>query len=103
MKLRLILPVTYGAFAALAWLDFARLPPDGLANLGLMVAVAPVSLADLAMRPIFGSQRSLFIPSGLGYYPAHAVFFAASATFVAAGLYALGRAIDRKSRPGPER
>ena len=75
MRWSIILPAVYGVIAALVWIDFARLPPDGLANVGLMLAVLPVTLLDLALRGLLGLSRSPFMPSHLGYYPAHAVFF----------------------------
>ena len=51
MEFRRILPVAYCAVAFVAWLNFMLLPPDGLANLGLMLVVFPVTLIDLALRP----------------------------------------------------
>ena len=51
MKFALVLPAGYGVIAALAWIDFIRLPPDGLANLGLMLVVLPVTALDLLLRP----------------------------------------------------
>ena len=95
MRLRWILPAAYAVAALLGWIDFVRTPPDGLANLGLMVIVAPIALLDLALRPAFGATESLFIPSHLGYYSAHAVFFGCSVLVLAVALFFLGWAMDR--------
>jgi hypothetical protein len=96
MRWSIILPGIYCSIAALAWIDFARLPPDGLANVGLMLVVLPVTLLDLALRGLLGLARSPFLPSQLGYYAAHAVFFAGSVTVIALALFLLGRWIDRR-------
>lgn len=103
MKLRLILPGVYSAIAGLAWWDFSRLPPDGLANLGLMAVVFPVSVLDIMLRPSSAPGTSVFMPSGLGYYTGHAVFFATSVAIMAAALGALGAWLDRRrsSSSGP--
>ncbi len=96
MRWTIILPGIYGAIAALVWADFARLPPDGLANVGLMLAVLPVTLIDLCLRGFLGLARSPFMPSRLGYYPAHAVFFAGSVAAIMLALFLFGRWIDRR-------
>lgn len=97
LKFSLLLPGFYGALAGLAWLEFIHLPPDGLANLGLMLVVFPITLADvLVLRPLFASERSLLIPSQLGYYPAHAAYFVPSAAVIATCLYVMGAWIDRR-------
>src|SRR5829696_4110026 len=69
MRRSIILPGAYCIIAGMACVDFARLPPDGLANIGLMLAVFPVTLVDLALRAVLGLTRSPFIPSWLGYLP----------------------------------
>ena len=96
MKLRFILPGVYSAIAGLAWWDFSRLPPDGLANLGLMAVVFPVSVLDVVLRPSSAPGTSMFMPSGLGYYAGHAVFFATSVAIIATGLGWLGAWLDRR-------
>lgn len=50
MKFRVILPAVYLVIAAGAWLNFMHLPSDGLASVGLMPVVLPVTLLDLALR-----------------------------------------------------
>ena len=98
MRFQLVLPTIYMGCAAYAWIDFARLPPDGLANLGLMLAVLPITLVDLSLGQLLGADQSLFIPSDLGYYRAHAVFFAPSAALMTLAFFLLGRIIDRRKR-----
>lgn len=90
----LVLPAVYLLVALGAWIDFARLPPDGLANLGLMLVVLPVALLDLALRPADSPGSSVLIPDGWGYYADHAIFFAISVAVLASVLFLLGRFID---------
>lgn len=96
MKYRFVLPAVYGAAALLAWIDFSRLPPDGLANLGLMLVAAPVTLLDLALRPSAAPGTFVLMPDSLGYYANHAVFFAGSVFVISAALWLLGVWIDRR-------
>ena len=95
MKFRIILPAVYLVIAAAVWVDFMRLPPDGLASAGLMLVVLPVTLLDLALRRSDAPGSSVFIPRGLGYYPAHAVFFGTSVACIALVVWLIGLAIDR--------
>ena len=63
-KFRYLLPGLYILFAIGAWVDFARLPPDGLASLGLWLVVFPVAILDLALRSSADPGASIFIPDG---------------------------------------
>ena len=96
MKLRKVLPGVYCTIAALAWLDFSRLPPDGLANVGLMLVVFPVTLLDLALRPSSAPGSFVLMPDSLGYYADHAVFFGCSVLAIAALLWWIGYLLDRR-------
>ena len=98
MKLKIIIPAAYLAVATLAWLDFSRLPADGLANVGLMLVVLPATLLDLALRPSSAPGEFVLMPEGLGYYAAHAVFFWVSAIVIAGALALLGAWIDRRRK-----
>ena len=98
MKLRIILPAAYCALALLAWVDFARSPPDGLANVGLMAIALPATLLDLALRPADAPGSFVLMPDSLGYYGNHAVFFGCSVLVIAAALWWLGRRLDRARR-----
>src|ERR671916_629149 len=71
MRWSIILPAIYCTIAALAWIDFARLPPDGLANVGLMLVVLPVTVLDLTLRGLLGLARSPLMPSHLQPRRAH--------------------------------
>ena len=95
LRRRLLFPGVYVAIAVAAWLDFLRLPPDGLANVGLMLVALPASLLDLLLQAVLGSSRSVLIPSSLGYYAAHALFFWVSVPIIAGGLSLAGRRFDR--------
>ncbi len=94
-KIPVILPAVYCAVALGAWLDFARLPPDGLASIGLWLVVFPIAVLDIALRPTDAPGSSVFMPNGNGYYGDHAIFFSVSVFIVALVLFALGAAIDR--------
>jgi hypothetical protein len=96
MKLRRILPGAYCFIALLAWLDFSRLPSDGLANVGLMLVVLPATLLDLALRPPDAPNSSVLMPDSFGYFGNHAFFFGLSVAVIAAALWWLGRILDRR-------
>jgi hypothetical protein len=97
--MRLWLPAIYGILALGAWIDFARLPPDGLANLGLWLVVFPIAVLDIALRPKADGGTSIFMPEGFGYYGNHAIFFSISVGVIATCLFLIGRWIDRLSTP----
>ena len=101
MRFSRILPAGYCALAALAWLDFSRLPPDGLANVGLMLTVLPVTLVDLALRPSTAPGSSVLMTSRFGYYADHAIFFGWSVLIIALGLWWLGSRLDRRRSAKP--
>ena len=89
MKWKYIPPALYLAFALYAWIDFTRTAHDGLANLGLMVVTLPVTALGLLLTWALGRTGFVLIPSGLGYYTAHAIYFWPSALVIAALLYAI--------------
>lgn len=94
MKFGFVMPAAFVALAILAWINFWLLPPDGLANLGLMLVVLPVTLLDLALRA--ENNASVLIPDRFGYYGDHAVFFGLSALAIAIVLWGLGSFLDRR-------
>ena len=96
MKLKIVLPAAYCAVALIAWIDFALAPPDGLANLGLMLVVLPVTVLDLALRPADAPGSMVLMPDSLGYYVNHAVFFGCSVLLITGALWWFGRWLDRK-------
>jgi hypothetical protein len=93
--LRYWLPAAYAVLASLAWWDFATTAPDGLANIGLMVVVLPVTAIGLALGWAIGSEAFPLLPEGLGYLGSHAAYFAPSALLIALMLWRIGLAIDR--------
>ena len=100
MKLRILLPCLYLAIALLAWVNFWFLPPDGLANVGLMLVVLPATILDLVLRSADSPGSPVLVPDRFGYYGDHAVFFWISAIAIAAVLWWMGGILDRRrSRP----
>ena len=65
----------YLAFAALIWVDFARANPDGFANVGLILAVLPISLLGIALTIFADKPDFPFIPDCCGYVTDHALFY----------------------------
>lgn len=96
--LKLWLPLIYCLIALAAWVDFARLPPDGLASLGLWLVVFPIAAMDIFLRPADKPGSSIFLPDGYGYYGDHAIFFTISVALIAAVLFVIGALIDRRRR-----
>jgi hypothetical protein len=94
-KARYILPAIYLLIALLAWADFMRLPPDGLANIGLMIVIFPVMLLDLYLSPKGDVDNSVLVPDKWGYYVDYSIFFWVSVCILGIALYLLGRLIDR--------
>jgi hypothetical protein len=59
----------YLAFAALIWVDFARANPDGFANVGLILAVLPISLLGIALTIFADNPDFPFIPIAAAISP----------------------------------
>ena len=95
LGLRYWLPAAYAVLAGFAWWDFATTAPDGLANIGLMVVVLPVTAIGLALGWAIGSEAFPLLPEGFGYLGSHAAYFAPSALLIALILWRIGLAIDR--------
>ena len=94
--MRFVLPSLYLLFAAYIWWDFTRLPPDGLANIGLMFATAPVAIVGLLIDVIVGSKRFSLLPTSHGYLTDHALYYLPAVTMTALLVWWLGRFIDRR-------
>ncbi len=96
MRWKYALPALYLALALYAWIDFTRLPPDGLANLGLGLVTLPITVLGLLLTSALGKTGFVLLPSGLGYYIAHAVYFWPSALLITALLYGIGSYLSRR-------
>jgi len=92
--MRLALPGLYLLIALYAWVDFARAPPDGLANVGLMLVTAPVTLAGLLIGTLIGATDFVLLPSSHGYLTDHAIYYVPAVAVTTLLLWLLGRAID---------
>ncbi|WP_114946505.1 hypothetical protein [Microvirga calopogonii] len=77
----------YMAFAAYVWIDFTHTARDGLANLGLLLATFPVAALGVVLTSALGQSGFVLIPSGMGYYTAHAIYFWPAAVLTAYLLY----------------
>jgi hypothetical protein len=96
LKFRLILPGIYLLFAAYIWWDFTRIAHDGLANMGLMLATAPVAIVGLIIDAIVGSKSFSLLPTGNGYLTDHALYYVPAAGVTGLLFWWIGRAIDRR-------
>jgi hypothetical protein len=74
-RLPVVLCTAYLAGGIAVWFSFARTNPDGLANVGLILYVLPVSALGLAAGKLMGRVEFLLIPNRFGYLADHAVFF----------------------------
>jgi hypothetical protein len=83
-RLPKIFSAIYLAGGLAVWISFVRTNHDGLANVGLILYVFPVSLLGLAAGWLSGTTEFLLIPDRFGYYGDHAVFFFPSLFAVAA-------------------
>jgi hypothetical protein len=97
LKARVVLPGIYLVVALGAWLDFISLPADGLANIGLMLVVLPITLLDLVLRSPKHPGDSVLLPDRWGYYVDLSVFFWISVVVIAVVLFLFGHLLDRRS------
>ena len=70
-----IVPAVYMAGGAAVWIDFMLTNPDGLANVGLMFYVLPVTAAGLLLGKVLGADEFVLLPAGLGYLGSHAAYY----------------------------
>ena len=87
MRLKFLLPMLYIGLALYVWIDFTRLPPDGLANVGLMIVTLPVALVGLLLTWVVGGTDFILSPRGFGYYNDHALYYWPSVILIAVVLY----------------
>jgi len=94
-RLAAVISALYLAGGVAVWISFINTNPDGLANVGLIFYVAPVSFLGVLIAWLTGGKEFPFIPHSLGYWQSHAVFFFPSLLIVAALLYAV---VNRRQR-----
>jgi hypothetical protein len=99
----------YLAFAVYVWIGFTNTAHDGFANLGLLLATYPVAAMGVVLTWALGQTGFVLIPSGMGYYTAHAIYLWPSALITAYLLYVvcsapgwLWRQMSRTRRTGSQ-
>ena len=95
LRPKLLLPAAYLAVAVLAWVDFVLAPPDGLANVGLMLVTLPVTLLGLLIDAALGSTDFVLMPDRFGYLGDHAAYYWPSVAAIAWVLHRIGRRLSR--------
>jgi hypothetical protein len=73
------------------WVDFARTNTDGLANVGLILAVLPISLLGFVLTIFADKPDFPFIPDCCGYFIDHALFYVPSVAIIACSILWLTR------------
>src|SRR5688500_15178781 len=96
MRMRRWFPDVYLACALYAWIDVAQTNPDGLANIGLMMVVLPITILGLLAGWALGEQSFILLPDDFGYLGDHALFYFPSVMVLAALLWRLGASLDRR-------
>ena len=82
-KIKYLVPVIYLIGAIFVWRDFASLPPDGLANLGILLYTLPIVLVALLVT----TREFPYLGGDGGYYHTHAIYFAISVIILAIGCF----------------
>lgn len=86
----------YLAVAAFVLVTFLMAPPDGLANVWIVLWTAPLSLTSFLLPLPTGFEFPYF-PASLGYYGRHVAWFVPASLLIA---WALWRLIGGKRREG---
>lgn len=96
--LKFLVPLVYLAGAVAVWVAFARSPPDGLANLGLVLYTFPVVFVGTFLL----RQSFPYVHAG-GYYGSHAFYYWPSVVVLAGLMFLLlhlaHRAAAARGRP----
>lgn len=87
-------PVLYLVFALYVWINFGNTAQDGFANLGLLLATFPVAVLGVALTLALGQSGFVLIPSGMGYYAAHAIYFGPAVLLTSVLVYGSCQAVD---------
>ena len=70
-----ILATAYVVGGIGVWIEFTRTNPDGLANVGLILYVFPISLSVFGISYLTGRAEFFLLPDRFGYFLDHAIFF----------------------------
>lgn len=89
------LAIAYAIGAIPVWIGFATSPPDGLANIGLVLYTFPVVAFGTFMLKLE------FPYVGGGYYVAHSVYFVAAVVWLSAGIYLVPKLLREVKSPVP--
>jgi len=92
-KLKVIVPVLYILGAIPIWLEFSKINPDGLANLGLALYTFPMVIIGTFILHL---EFPYFSGS---YYVAHALFFCFSVVFLAVLLFLIFHGLQSMAKP----
>jgi hypothetical protein len=95
MKPRYMVLGGYLGIALFAWIEFLRLPPDGLANVGLFLVTFPIAFVGLAVTELLGVSSFALMPNRFGYVWDHAAYYFPAVMVTALLLYALTRRLGR--------
>ena len=90
-----ILAGLYLAGGLAVWISFVHTNPDGLANVGLILYVAPISAAGILLGKWFDGGQFPLIPDAFGYITDHALFYFPSLLLVAGLIRLTGEWIVR--------
>jgi hypothetical protein len=86
-RMKFLVPALYLGLATYVWLDFMNTPPDGLANVGLMIVTLPITLIGLLLTWALGRTAFVLLPTSLGYYGDHALYYWPSVGLIALATY----------------
>ena len=88
-RLKLLVPAIYLLGALVVWFNFSRAPPDGLANIGLVLYTLPVVIVGSFIL----KQSFPYFPGN--YYEAHALYFSTSVALLAICLFLFFLGLER--------
>lgn len=88
-----MIPTIYLAGAGFVWHAFSGAPPDGLANIGIVIYTLPVVLVGTFLLKL----EFPYVPGG--YYLAHALYFWPSVVLLAATVFLVFHALQNRTRP----
>ncbi len=80
-RLPYVVAILYCIGAVFVWIDFSYTPPDGLANVGIVLYTLP---AFLIGKVISAREFPFFVG---GYYEAHRVYFIVSVAILSSLMF----------------